>query len=99
MPRSIFWSSLAEEDVEKLLDYLLSNWGSSSTLNFIDLLDHNLKQLILNPKQYPLYNKKLNVRKCVLTKHNFLFYKVSRTQIVLLRIYDNRQNPESLTFV
>jgi hypothetical protein len=66
--------------------------------NFIDLTENTLSQISINPKQFPIcYNKK-KVRKCVLTKHNSLFYRDSRSNIQILRIYDTRQDPDTLTF-
>ena len=98
MPKTIIWSPLAEVDLEKILNYLEINWGGSSSIKFIDMIEHSLGQISINPRQYPLINKRLRVRKCVLSNQNSLFYKNTGTHIFLLRIYDNRQDPKSLKF-
>ena len=41
----------------------------------------------------------MNIRKCVVSKHNTLYYRNRRNCIELLRIYDNRQNPDHEVFV
>ena len=98
MHKTIFWSPLADEDLDKILNYLEINWGASSSLKFIEMIEHSLGQISINPRQYPLINKKMRVRKCVLSKQNTLFYKNTMTHIFLLRIYDNRQDPKTLKF-
>ena len=96
MPKPIIWSPQADKDLEEILDYLAEEWENSVSLKFLDLVDILLKQIAINPKQFPLINKSLNIRKCVITKHNTLFYRNKRTVIEVVRIYDTRQDPEKL---
>lgn len=96
MPKQIIWAPLAENDFAGILDYLDKNWDSKVALNLIDLTENVIGQISINPKQYPVIFKKKRIRKCVLTKHNSLFYRDSRVQIEILRIYDKRQDPEFL---
>ena len=98
MPKQIIWASLAENDFAAILDYLDKNWDSKVALNFIDLTKNIIEQISISPKQYPVIFKNKRIRKYVLTKHNSLFYRESKVQIEILRIYDTRQDPESLTF-
>jgi plasmid stabilization system protein ParE len=98
MPKRVIWSPKSETDFENILEYLAKNWDASVALKFIDLVDILITQISNNPKQFPLIHKKLNVRKCVISKHNTLYYRNRRKYIELLRIYDNRQNPKSLKF-
>jgi plasmid stabilization system protein ParE len=99
MPKQIIWAPLAESDFAAILEYLEKNWDSKVALTFIELTENVIDQISINPKQYPVIFKKRRIRKCVLTKHNSLFYRDSRSQIEILRIYDTRQDPDSLTFL
>ena len=54
MPKKIIWSPLAEEDLEAILAYLQINWGNSSSLKFLNLIDYSLSQIAINPSQFPL---------------------------------------------
>lgn len=92
------WSPQSEKDLGKILDYLAVEWDTSVSIKFLDLVDRLVAQISRNPKQYPLIHKQLNIRKCVITKHNSLYYRYKRSFIELLRIYDNRQDPEELEF-
>ena len=98
MPKPVIWSSQADKDFERILDYLAQEWEDSVSAKFLDLVDILLKQIAINPRQYPLIHKSLNIRKCVVTKHNTLYYRNKRTVVEVLRIYDTRQDPEKLEF-
>jgi plasmid stabilization system protein ParE len=99
MHRKLIWSPLAEKDFANILQYLQLNWENKVLESFIDITDRMISQILLNPKQFPIIKKKHKVRKCVLTKHNTLFYKIGLHSIYILRIYDTRQNPRKLKFV
>ena len=98
MPRQIVWSPSAERDFANILEYLHENWDEKVTNQFIDLTEEVIGQISHNPRLFPLIYKKEKIRKCVLTKHNTLFYRGSKTQVDILRIYDTRQDPKTLTF-
>ena len=98
MPRQIIWAPLAENDLSAILEYLNKNWDLKVSVNFIDLIENTIDQISNNPRQFPIIFKRKRIRKCVLTKHNSLFYRESRTRVEILRIYDTRQDPDSLTF-
>jgi plasmid stabilization system protein ParE len=98
MPRQIAWSPSAERDFANILEYLFENWDEKVTNQFIDLTQEVIGQISHNPRQFPLIYRKEKIRKCVLTKHNTLFYRDSKTQVDILRIYDTRQDPKTLTF-
>ena len=96
MIKKITWSPLSEKDFSNILEYLDLNWGSSVIEKYINRVDSLLNQIKLNPKQYPLINKRKKVRRCVITKHNSLYYRINKYSIDLLRIYSNFQNPQKL---
>ena len=75
MPKKIIWSSLSEKDLSDIMSYLNKEWDAKIANQFMDIIEKILKQISLNPKQFPLINKKRKVRKCVitsLTSHRFL---------------------------
>ena len=98
MPKQIVWSPLSEKDFDNILEYLNKEWDATVVNKFIDLTDNLLLQIALNPQQFPLIHRKMKIRKCVITKHNTLFYRENKEQIELLRVYDTRQDPDKLKF-
>jgi plasmid stabilization system protein ParE len=95
MLKPVKWSSFAEDDLSKLLDYLVEIWNSKVALEYIDTIDYCIRHIQTNPNQFPVINKKYKVRKCVISKHNSIYYKVSKERIEILRIYDTRQDGEA----
>lgn len=98
MPKQIIWSPLSQNDFLAILDYLKENWDNKVVQGFIEITASSLSQIAINPKLYPLINKNKKIRKCVLTKHNALFYRERKDYIDVLRIFDNRQDPHKLVF-
>ncbi len=98
MPKQIIWSPLSEQDYISILEYIHSEWDDQTVQKFIDISEALVNQISLNPKQFPVIQKNIKVRKCVLTKHNTLFYRVRRQHIDILRVFDTRQDPKKLKF-
>jgi len=99
MPKPIIWSPLSEKDFESILDYLQRSWDAQVVKNFIEITDKLINHISVNPKLFPVIHKKKRIRKCVLTKHNSLFYRERKEAIDILRIYDTRQDPRKLKFL
>ena len=98
MLKPIKWSSFAEDDFAQILEYLYNRWNAAVVSRFMTETDSCILLIQKNPQQFPFLKKDLNVRKCVITKHNTLYYRERPTKIEILRIYDTRQNPETLRF-
>jgi len=99
MPKEVVWSPLSENDFAGILEYLNENWDEKVANQFIDLTENILVQISVNPRQFPIIYKKGKIRKCVMTKHNSMFYRDSKSHIDILRIFDTRQDPNTLTFI
>ncbi len=98
MFKEIIWSPLSVSDIENIIEYLSETWNEQVINEFLDEVDSCLQHIALYPRLYPVINKKLKVRKCVVTKHNSIFYQEKKSTIQLLRIFDTRQDPEKLKF-
>lgn len=98
MHKPIKWSSYANNDLSKLLEYLENRWNKKVSSKFILKLDFCINLIHKNPIQFPVFNKEFQIRKCVVTKQNTLYYRETNSRIEILRLYDSRQNPETLKF-
>lgn len=99
MHSEVIWSPLAEKDLGNILEYLSEHWNQRVIIRFLNKIDHITNQISKTPNQYPIINKKLKVRKCVVTKQNTLFYREIEMRIEILRLYDSRQDPKKLKFL
>ena len=98
MLKNARWTSLAEADLADLLCYLSNYWNNKVALEFVENLDNCILRIKKNPKLFAFYDANLHIRKCVITKHNTLYYIEKETKIMILRLYDSRQNPNNLKF-
>jgi len=98
MPKLVLWSRLSENDFSNILDYLDKKWGQKVASDFVYLIENVVNQISINPRQFPVCYKRKRVRKCVLTKHNTIFYRDTKIHVEILRIYDTIQDPNTLTF-
>ncbi|RKD16311.1 hypothetical protein BCY91_05425 [Pelobium manganitolerans] len=98
MARSVVWSPLAKEDFHNILYYLDQHWDSHVANQFSELTLNKITKIVQNPKHFALINPAADIRKCVLTKQNTLFYREIGSIIAVLRIFDTRQDPKKLRF-
>src|SRR5688572_21893454 len=98
MRREIVWSLLADEDLSMTLEYLFTNWNTAVVNKFLDKIEHSLALISKYPFLFPVINEQKEIRKCVVTKHNSLFYVVTDRKIEIVRLFDVRQNPKKLGF-
>lgn len=89
-------SENAQIRFKEILLYLDINWSESVKNNFV----LNFKKIIGILKSKPLFVsrifKKEKIRKCLITKHNALYYTISNNKVQIITIQDTRQNPKKL---
>lgn len=99
MAYSIIWTEESEHTFTENVDYLSLSWDLITINKFLDRVDEVILTIKDNPKLYPLYQKKTNVRKCVVNKHITLYYKiVNESRIDLLTFWNTHQNPDYLKY-
>lgn len=98
MSYSILWSEEAENTFENNLDYLEKQWNTTTIVAFIDRVDDVLMKISFNPKLFPLYNKQVNIHKCIITRQITVYYKVESASITLLTFWNTFQNDDKPKF-
>lgn len=98
MLKLIVWSKDSEDDILKLIDYLLLNWGSKFADDYVKSIEKIIFQISVFPKLYPIIYNKLKIRKCVVSKHNTIYYRGKKGFVEIINIYDTRQNPRKIKF-
>ncbi|MCX6148928.1 MAG: type II toxin-antitoxin system RelE/ParE family toxin [Ignavibacteriales bacterium] len=96
MLTKLYWTKSAQQDLEKILDYLKVEWTETTAFDFLTKLENQLK--ILN--QFPFIGKiifkpKL-IRAFVFSKQVTIIYRLIDNKIVILKLFDNRQSPKKL---
>ncbi len=95
MARRIIWTKAAQKSRRRILEYWVEkNQTKSYSHKLNDLIIQSLKLISV----YPNIGKPTNIRqvRIKVIKKYFLIYEVTRTEIVVLTLWDCRQNPEDL---
>ncbi len=91
MAKKVTWSRLAVNRYEHVIQYLLSEWTERDTIKFINKV--GIKLLLVS--RFPSIGRKTffnnSIRQILLSKHNRLIYKIEKSRIVVLDIFDTRQ--------
>ncbi len=93
---TVYLSPVAEFKLDKLLDYLISEWGEQAKLNFLEELESSINKISSFPESSPKSTLLGGFYKCVVTKQTSFYYRINGDEIEILTITDNRQNPESI---
>jgi len=70
------------------------NWSLRSAQNFDKKIIDILASITLNPKLGKQSVRK-NIRSRMVTKHNRIYYKVSRNTITILELFETKTNPKN----
>lgn len=94
--RKVFWTPKAIESFEYTIEYIQEEWTDKEVKKFVSKVFKTINQIEKNPTMF-VGSEQVNVRKAVVTKHNTIFYRIQTERIELLFIWDNRQDPKSLS--
>lgn len=92
------WSKKADKKFDKILDYLSAEWGDQVTKNFIKKA-YDFFDLLMNyPEIGSMENKEKGIRGFTITKQVNIFYRIKNDTIIILDLFDNRQDPKKKKF-
>jgi plasmid stabilization system protein ParE len=96
MALKVIWSDEAKESLQNIVTYLEENWTKKELNSFSGILENQLSIICNNPKTYKKSERLLGTRECLLTKHNSLFYMANKENVLIVTVWDNRQEPSKL---
>jgi plasmid stabilization system protein ParE len=96
MANVLKWTDRAIEEYDKLLTYLYSEWGEEITLRVVPEIEKTTLRIQNSPEQFPVFLKRRNVRRCVVSPQTSIFFKVKKDYIEISALFDNGQNPRKL---
>lgn len=95
MAKQIVWSQRAQDDRKQILEYWINRNKSSSYSKKLDKVFREALSLI---SKYPRIGKQTDDKKArmKILKDYFLIYEETKDSIILLTIWDSRQDPQKL---
>ncbi len=76
-----------------LVNNVEMGFGTSSAEKLLDRIDRIVEKIIINPYLYQAIPVHSRYRRAVISRQSSLVYEVTETKIILLYIFDNRQDP------
>ena len=98
MALSINWTKRADKKFDKILEYLLLEWGESVTKNFVKKTYDFLDVLSEFPEIGTVENVEKGIRGFTLLKQINIFYRIKGDTVILLDFFDNRKSPSKKRF-
>ena len=94
MVEEIRWSKNAIQEYRNVVDYLLVEWNEDIALRFIELLEHKMQIIAKHPFTGLCSKNNPDIRSVSITKHNRLYYKITKDWLEIVNIFDTRQHPD-----
>lgn len=98
MAKKIVWTNNAKADLFQILSYLQNTWSLKIADNFSKIVERKVELLSQFPELGARSQKFRRRRKITLTSQSILIYTITGENLVLLSIFDTRQNPAGAGF-
>ena len=92
----VSWTDLAISSFHHNIEYLEVKWGEKEIDNFIEKTDEAIELIEAYPRVFPMQNRRLGIRKCVVMSPISLYYRINCNNIDLLLFWMNKMNPSLL---
>ena len=95
MVKEIIWSPTAEEEKNDILRFwILHNQSSGYSIKLEDKINEAIELL----PYYPFIGRKTDFEKtrAIIVENCLVFYEVTNSSILILSVFDGRQNPDKL---
>ncbi len=89
---NIILSEPAAEQLQALLDYLEFEWSPRVRDGFLLKLERSFTILQRFPGAFPISEKFLGLRKCVITPQCSAYYQIQEDDIENIAFFDNRMD-------
>ncbi len=89
-------SENAQRKIENVFHYLEQEWSKKVKNDFKSKLLKQVDYLKQNPYMYPASEEKQDIRRCIITKHNIMYYRIVENDVEIITLHDTRSDPKSL---
>jgi plasmid stabilization system protein ParE len=96
MKREVVITPRAKIEIQNVFDYLESKWNEKTKKKFSNKIKSILNLIGENPELFPVSNINRKIRKAVISKQSTLFYHFNNKHIIVLSVFDTRQNPTKI---
>ena len=94
MTFEVVFAKRAEKDFENILKYIESKFGDQAGIHFKSLVLEFATILQSFPEIGSLEVEDKNIRGSVIHHRLKVFYRIKKRRVIILRLFDTRQNPD-----
>ena len=94
--RKLVLTDRAKLNIKSLLDYLELSWSVRVREKLADKLLKNMKTIQGKPELFPKSDHNSKIRKCVILKQSILYYSFDDYSVVIIALFDTRQDPNKI---
>jgi len=87
----IKWSEDSVEDLQNIIQYLSENWTEREIKRFVRDLERNISSIRIFPFAFQASYANPEIRRCVISKLNSIYYSIDEKVITILSIHCNRR--------
>ena len=96
MARKIIWTQTAEEQLDKVIEYIEANWTDRELTLFFKKLEKGLETISKKPSQHKKSHRKELAYEYQLSPQTTIFYTFDDNRTTILLLWSNRMNPNKL---
>lgn len=96
MNYKIRWTVNAYSDFSQTVLFIKEEWGKKSSEDFIDRVDTVINILSIFPQLGKVIHPQKQIRALVISKQTTIVYRIKSDRIIILNLFDNRQDPDKL---
>ena len=96
MIREVVITPRAQAEIENIFAYLELKWTEKIKKQFSKKINSILNLIVENPELFPVSSINKKIRKVVISKQSSLYYHFNSKHIIVLSVFDNRQNPTKI---
>lgn len=93
MIKKIEYTKTYKETLSAIVSIIERDWGTRYVNRFLDRLDDVVEKIQTHPYLFQAIPVNPKYRRCVVSKQTSLVYEVTDSKIILLYLFDNRQEP------
>jgi len=94
MALEIKWSKRADNSFDRIIDFLRNEWGDQVVRTFVKKTYDFLEILAEFPEIGSIQVKERGIRGFAIIKQVIVFYKIKGKSIILIDLFDTRQDPK-----
>ena len=96
MALTVKWTKRASRNLDHTIKYIIDNWSIKSGIKFVRRV-HRFVNIVLDQPQIGKIEFG-DIRSFVISKQTIIFYRITDSEVIILRVVDSRQSKINLQF-